>query len=62
MNACDKCGITLCAADENVYRVDMSVGPCPDAPHGYGCEVELCERCYLIYCEGLDEVDREVRL
>ncbi|HEY7428867.1 MAG TPA: hypothetical protein VH682_31845 [Gemmataceae bacterium] len=59
MNTCDKCGKSLCAADEHVYLVEMSVGPCPEAPHGYGCEVELCERCYLRYCEGLDQVDRE---
>jgi hypothetical protein len=61
MNTCDNCGRTLCAAEERVYLVEMSVGPCPEAPEGYGSEVELCERCYLIHCEGLDEVDREVR-
>jgi hypothetical protein len=61
MNKCDKYGKTLCAADERVYLVEMEVGPCPEAPMGYGCEVELCERCYLTYCEGLDQIDKEVR-
>jgi hypothetical protein len=61
MNKCDKCGKTLCAADERVYRVEMEVGPCPETPEGYGCEVELCARCYLTYCEGLDQIDKEVR-
>jgi hypothetical protein len=61
MNTCDKCGKPLCAADERVYRVEMDVLSCPECPDGYGCEVELCERCYLRYCEGLGDVDREVR-
>ena len=52
MNTCDKCGKPLCAADEPVYLVEMSVGPCPEAPQGYGCEVELCERCYLRLLRG----------
>jgi hypothetical protein len=55
MNRCDKCGQTLCAADERVYLVEMEVGPCAEAPSGYASEVELCERCYLIYTEGLDQ-------
>ena len=54
MNKCDKCGKPLCAADERVYLVEMSCGPCPECPHGYASEVELCERCYLIWHEGLD--------
>ena len=70
MNVCDKCGKPLCAADENLHLVEMVAGPTPEcpsltvqsgkaAPEGYGCEVSLCERCYLIYHEGLDQVDRE---
>jgi hypothetical protein len=61
MNRCDKCGRTLCEADEQVYLVEMEVGPCPECPHGYASEVVLCERCYLRYHEGLDQVDKEGR-
>jgi hypothetical protein len=59
MNRCDMCGQTLCAADERVYLVEEEVGPCADAPQGYGCEMDLCERCYLKYHEGLDVNPRE---
>jgi hypothetical protein len=61
MNKCDKCGRTLCATDEQIYHVEIAIDPCAEAPHGYFEEMDLCERCYLRYCEGLGEVDREVR-
>jgi hypothetical protein len=59
MNRCDMCGVTLCAADERVYLVEMEVGPCAEAPEGYASECEMCERCYLRYHEGLGENPKE---
>jgi hypothetical protein len=53
-NTCDRYHRTICAADERVYLVEVAVGPCAEAPEGYGCEVELCQQCYLIWTEGLD--------
>jgi hypothetical protein len=56
MNRCDRCGKTLCAADgEQIHLVEMEVGPCAEAPHGYASECELCERCFVVYTEGLDQ-------
>jgi hypothetical protein len=55
MNRCDRCGRTLCAADEQVHLIEVEVGPCPEAPEGYGSEMELCDRCYVIFTEGLDQ-------
>ena len=47
---CDKCGTEI---EGTIHRVEMDTPPCPECPEGY--EVELCERCYLIWTEGLDQ-------
>lgn len=46
---CDRCG-----RRGTVTQVEMEAGPSPECPEGYGSLVELCERCYITYTNGLD--------
>ena len=59
MDKCDVCGKTICAADEQVYRVETEIEPCPEAPYGIYEETVMCERCYLRCCEGLGMTVKE---
>jgi hypothetical protein len=50
---CEVCGKRLLATEGRLHRVEMTAPPGPDFPQGYGCEVVLCEGCFLKYVEGL---------
>jgi hypothetical protein len=42
---CDMCGKAVDAA-EAIHIVEAAIEPCPEFPHGYHSELDLCEACF----------------